>query len=186
MTTSTLYQAARPLPDLTALTAAAGSSPPMRVLMVCMGNICRSPSAQGVLEQRVRAAGLSQRIEVDSAGTHDGHLGAPPDPRAQRHAAQRGIDLSAYRARQLSRQDFIDFDLVLVMDADNERLARTLCPSGQGHKLHRLTDFCTRHAATEVPDPYYGGAAGFEAALDLIEDACTGLLAALRPSAALG
>ena len=185
MTTSTLSHAARPLPDLSVLTAAA-SSRPIRVLMVCMGNICRSPSAQGVLEQRVRAAGLTERIEVDSAGTHDGHLGAPPDPRAQRHAAQRGIDLSAYRARQLSRQDFIDFDLVLVMDADNERIVRTLCPAGQGHKLHRLTDFCTRHAATEVPDPYYGGAAGFEAALDLIEDACAGLLAALRPSAALG
>ena len=185
MTPPTASDASRPLPDLGALIAAA-SSRPIRVLMVCMGNICRSPSAQGVLEQRVRAAGLTERIEVDSAGTHDGHLGAPPDPRAQRHAAQRGIDLSAYRARQLSRQDFIDFDLVLVMDADNERIARTLCPAGQGHKLHRLTDFCTRHAATEVPDPYYGGAAGFEAALDLIEDACAGLLAALRPSAALG
>lgn len=181
----TATTASRPLPDLGALTATAGNRP-IRVLMVCMGNICRSPSAQGVLEQLVRAAGLAQRIEVDSAGTHDGHLGAPPDRRAQRHAARRGIDLSGYRARQLNRQDFSDFDLVLVMDAANERLARALCPPDHAHRLRRLTDFCTRHAATEVPDPYYGGEAGFEAALDLIEDACTGLLAALRPGAAPG
>ena len=152
---------------------------PVRVLMVCMGNICRSPTAHGVLEKLVADAGLAQRVSVDSAGTHDYHVGAPPDHRAQQHAARRGYDLSAQRARHLTRRDFAEFDLVLVMDAANERAARALCPPAQAHKLRRLTDFCTRHAAREVPDPYYGGAAGFEAVLDLVEDACAGLLAAL-------
>ena len=157
---------------------------PVRVLMVCMGNICRSPTAHGVLTQRVADAGLGDRIVVDSAGTHDYHVGRPPDERAQQHAARRGYDLSAQRARQLKAQDFDDFDLVLVMDDANQHAARALCPPGQRHKLRRLTGFCTRHRASEVPDPYYGGAAGFEAVLDLVEDACDGLLLALRPGAA--
>ena len=168
------------LPDLSHLAAA----PTVRVLMVCMGNICRSPTAHGVLAQRVADAGLADRITVDSAGTHDYHVGRPPDERAQQHAARRGVDLSAQRARQLKAQDFDDFDLVLVMDDANQHAARALCPPGQRHKLRRLTDFCTRHRASEVPDPYYGGAAGFEAVLDLVEDACDGLLLALRPGAA--
>ena len=152
---------------------------PVRVLMVCMGNICRSPTAHGVLAQRVADAGLADRITVDSAGTHDYHVGRPPDERAQQHAARRGYDLSAQRARKLSRQDFDDFDWVLVMDAANERAARTLCPPEHAHKLRRLTDFCTRHRASDVPDPYDGGEAGFEAVLDLVEDACAGLLRTL-------
>ena len=137
-----------------------------------------------MLTQRVADAGLGDRIVVDSAGTHDYHVGRPPDERAQQHAARRGYDLSAQRARQLKAQDFDDFDLVLVMDDANQHAARALCPPGQRHKLRRLTDFCTRHRASEVPDPYYGGAAGFEAVLDLVEDACDGLLLALRPGAA--
>ena len=157
---------------------------PVRVLMVCMGNICRSPTAHGVLTQRVADAGLGDRIVVDSAGTHDYHVGRPPDERAQQHAARRGYDLSAQRARQLKAQDFDDFDLVLVMDDANQHAARALCPPGQRHKLRRLTDFCARHRASEVPDPYYGGAAGFEAVLDLVEDACDGVLAALAPHCA--
>ncbi len=173
---------AHPLPDLGALAAA--PQRPIRVLMVCLGNICRSPTAQGVLERQVRQAGLQPCITIDSAGTGDYHIGKPPDARAQQHAARRGIDLSGQRARQIARQDFRDFDLVLVMDAANERDVRALCPPDQAHKLRRLTDFCTRHDAAEVPDPYYGGPAGFEAALDLIEDACAGLLAALRPGLA--
>jgi len=168
------------LPDLSHLAAA----PTVRVLMVCMGNICRSPTAHGVLAQRVADAGLADRITVDSAGTHDYHVGRPPDERAQQHAARRGYDLSAQRARQLKAQDFDDFDLVLVMDDANQHAARALCPPGQRHKLRRLTDFCTRHRASEVPDPYYGGAAGFEAVLDLVEDACDGVLAALAPHCA--
>ncbi len=156
----------------------------LRVLMVCMGNICRSPTAHGVLEQKVADAGLADRIQVDSAGTHGYHVGRPPDERAQAHALRRGIDLSAQRARQLTRQDFADFDLVLVMDDANEHAARALCPPDQRPKLRRLTDFCSRHTAHEVPDPYYGGAAGFERVLDLVEDACEGVLRQLAPSAA--
>ena len=152
---------------------------PVRVLMVCMGNICRSPTAHGVLTQRVADAGLGDRIVVDSAGTHDYHVGRPPDERAQQHAARRGYDLSAQRARQLKAQDFDDFDLVLVMDDANQHAARALCPPAQRHKLRRLTDFCTRHRASDVPDPYDGGEAGFEAVLDLVEDACAGLLRTL-------
>ncbi|QTD47452.1 low molecular weight protein-tyrosine-phosphatase [Ottowia testudinis] len=151
--------------------------------MVCMGNICRSPTAHGVLEQRVADAGLADRIQVDSAGTHGYHVGRPPDERAQAHALRRGFDLSHQRARQLTRQDVADFDLVLVMDDANEQAARALCPPGQRHKLRRLTDFCTRHAASEVPDPYYGGEAGFEHVLDLVEDACDGVCRALAPAA---
>jgi len=157
----------------------AASAPATRVLMVCMGNICRSPTAHGVLQKMVANAGLAPRVQVDSAGTHGWHTGEPPDERAQQHAARRGYDLSGQRARQLTRRDFADFDLVLVMDAHNEHTASALCPPAQAHKLRRLTDFCTRHSAHEVPDPYYGGPAGFETVLDLIEDACTGLLAAL-------
>jgi protein-tyrosine phosphatase len=153
---------------------------PVRVLMVCMGNICRSPTAHGVLEKLVADAGLAGRVQVDSAGTHDYHVGAAPDERAQHHARQRGYELGGQRARQLTRRDFSDFDLVLVMDAQNERAARAMCPPAQAAKLRRLTEFCTRDTTDEVPDPYYGGAAGFEAVLDLAEDACAGLLAALR------
>lgn len=152
----------------------------VRVLMVCMGNICRSPTAQGVLEKMVREAGLQEFISVDSAGTHGYHVGVPPDERAQTHALRRGIDLRAQRARQLMARDFDDFDLVLVMDADNERAARALCQLRQRHKLYRLTDFCKPGGIEEVPDPYYGGAAGFERVLDLLEDGCAGVLSALK------
>ncbi|RAR78363.1 protein-tyrosine phosphatase [Paracidovorax anthurii] len=155
---------------------------PLRVLMVCMGNICRSPTAHGVLEKMVADAGLAHRIQVDSAGTHDYHVGEPPDRRAQAHALRRGYNLSAQRARHLERRDFADFDLVLVMDDRNESAARGLCPPAQRERLRRLTDFCRHATAHEVPDPYYGGADGFEHVLDVVEDACAGLLAALEPA----
>ena len=164
-------------PQFSAPPAADDPAAPLRVLMVCMGNICRSPTAQGVLEKRVAGAGLAPRIEVDSAGTHGYHVGAPPDARAQAHALRRGVDLSAQRARQLSARDFAEFDLVLVMDEANERAAQALRPPAARAELRRLTDFCRQHSASEVPDPYYGGEAGFEQVLDLIEDACDGLLA---------
>ena len=154
--------------------------PQVRVLMVCMGNICRSPTAQGVLENQVKAADLQERVWVDSAGTHGYYIGAPPDERSQRHAARRGLDLSGQRARQLVARDFDEFDLVLVMDSPNEQAARALCPARQRHKLYRLTDFCSIDGVHEVPDPYYGGASGFEGVLDLVEDACAGLLGSLR------
>ena len=150
--------------------------------MVCMGNICRSPTAQGVLAHRAALAGVGDWLQVDSAGTHDYHVGAPPDGRAQVHALRRGVDLSGQRARQLTARDFQDFDLVLVMDDRNERAARALCPAADRAKLRRLTDFSRQHSMGEVPDPYYGGDAGFERVLDLIEDACDGLIAALKAS----
>ena len=150
--------------------------------MVCMGNICRSPTAQGVLAHRAALAGVGDWLQVDSAGTHDYHVGAPPDGRAQVHALRRGVDLSGQRARQLTARDFQDFDLVLVMDDRNERAARALCPAADRAKLRRLTDFSRHHSDDEVPDPYYGGDAGFERVLDLIEDACDGLIAALKAS----
>lgn len=156
-----------------------GAPARVRVLMVCLGNICRSPTAQGVLEKMVHDAGLDGRVEVDSAGTGDWHVGAPPDGRALEHAARRGYDLSRQRARQLTRLDFERFDWVLVMDAANERAARSLCPPAERHKLHFLAEYCTHHAVREVPDPYAGGAAGFEYVLDLVEDACAGLLQAI-------
>ena len=150
--------------------------------IVCTGNICRSPTAHGVLRKMADEAGQGARVQVDSAGTHGYHTGEPPDARSQRHALWRGYDLSQQRARQLTAQDFENFDLILVMDAANERAARALCPPALRHKLRRLTDFCTRHrSAQEVPDPYYGGAAGFEKVLDLAEDACAGVLRSICP-----
>jgi protein-tyrosine phosphatase len=149
------------------------------LLMVCMGNICRSPTAEGVLRALVQRAGLQRRITVDSAGTHGFHVGVAPDKRSQQHAARRGYDLSR-RARQLTARDFERFDLVLVMDEANEQAALALCPPAHAGRVHRLTQFCLRHQANAVPDPYYGGAQGFEQVLDLVEDACAGLLAALQ------
>jgi len=149
----------------------------LSVLFICMGNICRSPTAHGVFRQRVQQAGLAERIRIDSAGTHNYHPGAPPDARAQQHAAQRGYDLSDLRARQITDADFAQYDLLLVMDWDNLALTEARCPPAHRRKLRRLTEFCLIHAATVVPDPYYGGQTGFDAVLDLIEDASDGLLA---------
>lgn len=176
-----------PLPLLSHVPDRNGRAP-VRVLMVCMGNICRSPTAHGVLDQLVRNAGLAGAVQVDSAGTHaEYHGGEPPDARARRHALARGYELGEHRARLLERADFEVFDLVLVMDMLNERSARKLAPAEHVHKLYRLTDFCIRFAgATEVPDPYDGGETGFERVLDLIEDACAGVLLALRPRLTTG
>ena len=149
---------------------------PFRVLMVCTGNICRSPTAHGVLEKMVINAGLQTSIQVDSAGTHSYHVGEAPDGRSQQHALRRGYDLSHQRARQLTAQDFDDFDLVLVMDSSNETAVRKISTAAQQLRLKRLTDFCQRFDDKQVPDPYYGGERGFEHVLDLVEDACQGLL----------
>lgn len=147
-----------------------------RVLFVCMGNICRSPTAHGVFARRVSEQGLATRVRVESAGTHDYHVGRPPDERAQEHAARRRYDLSGLRARQIHNRDFERHDLILVMDGDNLTRVQALCPPQQLHKLRRLTEFCLAQSADAVPDPYYGGAQGFEQVLDLVEDACAGLL----------
>ncbi|MBT9552348.1 MAG: low molecular weight phosphotyrosine protein phosphatase [Hydrogenophaga sp.] len=151
--------------------------PDFRVLFVCMGNICRSPTAHGVFEAKVLEAGLADRVQVDSAGTHSYHVGAPPDARSQKHALQRGYDLSTQRARQLTAQDFEVFDLVLVMDWENFVLAERLCPPVHAKKLRRFAEFFQQHDSPVVPDPYQGGPKGFEAVLDLVEDGSAGLLA---------
>ena len=149
-----------------------------RILFFCMGNICRSPTAEGVMRAKLKAAGLD--VEVDSAGTHGYHVGAPPDERSQEHAGKRGYDLSTLRARQLTAEDFARFDLVLAMDADNLANAKALCPPAQSHRLKLLLDYAPHAGKRHVPDPYYGGEAGFEEVLDLVEAACDGLIAELR------
>jgi protein-tyrosine phosphatase len=150
------------------------------ILFICMGNICRSPTADGVLRHKVQRLGLTDQVQVDSAGTHNYHPGSAPDERSQAHALRRGYDLSALRARQVQSADFARFDLILAMDGDNLTLLQRACPVPHRHKLRRLTEFCQRHTSAEVPDPYYGGGAGFETVLDLVEDACDGLLAHLQ------
>jgi protein-tyrosine phosphatase len=154
--------------------------PECSVLMVCMGNICRSPTAEAVLRYRLAQAGLADRVAVDSAGTYGGHAGDPPDPRAQRHAARRGVDLSRLRARKIVPDDFRRFGLILAMDQDNlDALARIRPADAPSPQL--LMAFARRSAgAKEVPDPYYGGPEGFEHVLDLIEDACDGVVDQLK------
>ena len=153
----------------------------MHIVFVCMGNICRSPTAHGVFRHRLIAAGLADRVTVDSAGTHAYHVGEPPDPRSLQHAARRGIDLSDLRARHLDDADFARADLLLVMDWDNLALVEAVCPDPRWRpRIRRLTEFCRRTDAAIVPDPYLGGAAGFEQVLDLVEDACDGLLDHVR------
>ncbi len=150
------------------------------VLFVCMGNICRSPTADGVFRQKVQDCGLSHAVRVDSAGTHNYHPNSPPDERSQKHAAKRGYDLSGLRARQIQDADFAQFDLILAMDWDNLALLQQACPPQHQQKLRRLTEFCQQHDSPVVPDPYYGGDRGFETVLDLVEDACDGLLRHLQ------
>jgi protein-tyrosine phosphatase len=151
------------------------SAKPARVLFVCLGNICRSPTAEGVFRRYVEQAGLGDEIEIDSAGTGDYHLGEPPDERAQDAASRRGYDLSSLRARQVTRRDFETFDYLLAMDEENARSLKRLAPHEHAHKVKLFTDFGT-NGARYVPDPYSGGAQGFEHVLDLVEDAARGLL----------
>ena len=150
------------------------------VLFVCMGNICRSPTAHGVFEHLVADEGLQALIRVDSAGTHAYHVGEPPDRRAQVTARERGIDLSRQRARQAVARDFEEFDYVVAMDLDNHDLLSELCPPGHQGKLHLFMDFAEAPLSREVPDPYYGGAQGFERVFDMVEEAALGLLEAIR------
>ncbi|MEE4659573.1 MAG: low molecular weight protein-tyrosine-phosphatase [Halieaceae bacterium] len=155
------------------------SSRATRVLFVCLGNICRSPTAHAVFADQVAAAGLQQWVEVDSAGTGAWHVGEAPDARATAAALRRGYDLSSLRARQVQPADFARFDYVLAMDADNLANLQALAPPDfQGH-LGLFLDFHPRPPVTEVPDPYYGGEDGFDRVLDLIEGASQGLLHAI-------
>jgi protein-tyrosine phosphatase len=153
---------------------------PVSVLFVCMGNICRSPTAEGVFRQRVAAAGLSDRFVIDSAGTHGYHVGEPPDQRSMDYAARRGYDLSAQRSRKVTPQDFENFDYLLAMDHDNLKLLQAACPPQHRHKLGLMMAHASRSGVDQVPDPYYGGAKGFDQVLDYLEDAADGLLARLK------
>jgi protein-tyrosine phosphatase len=152
----------------------------IRVLFVCMGNICRSPTAEAVFRHAVVEAGLNGMIECDSAGTHGYHIGAAPDQRAQQAALKRGYDMSGLRGRKVGRKDFEQFDHVVAMDRDNLSLLAELCPAQHAHKLALFCDFHGNYAGREVPDPYYGGAQGFEQVLDLTEAVSVSLIARLR------
>jgi protein-tyrosine phosphatase len=136
--------------------------------------------AEGTFRHHVRLAGLAEQIACGSAGTHDYHVGEPPDSRAQLAASRRGYDLSTQRARQFRRSDFSEFDYVLAMDRINLRALERLCPSQHAHKLKLFMEFSTVPALREVPDPYYGGEQGFERVLDMVEQAAQGLLDHLR------
>ncbi|MCP5418267.1 MAG: low molecular weight phosphotyrosine protein phosphatase [Chromatiaceae bacterium] len=150
------------------------------VLFVCMGNICRSPTAHGVFQTLIEQEGLTHLIEVDSAGTHAYHVGEPPDRRAQACARRRGFDLSGLRARRTEREDFHRFDYLVAMDQDNFHGLMSICPVGMEGKIHLLMDFAPTFRTREVPDPYYGGDAGFERVLDMVEGAVKGLLEELK------
>ncbi|MEQ1663647.1 MAG: low molecular weight protein-tyrosine-phosphatase [Thiobacillus sp.] len=154
-----------------------------KVLMVCMGNICRSPMAEGMLRKAVQAAGLADEILVDSAGTHSYHIGDPPDPRAQQAARQRGADISGLRGRKVADEDFEKFDYILVMDGDNHSRLIERAPVQHQGKIRRLLSFSRKYPNLDVVDPYYGGAQGFEENLNMIEDAVQGLLKAIASSA---
>ena len=156
----------------------------LKILMVCMGNICRSPTAEGVLRQRLKAAGLDGRVEVDSAGTHGYHIGNPPDERSQAHARRRGYDLASLRARRVCDADFIAFDLILAMDEDNLNWLLAECPAEHRGRVGKLVAYARGPHEGGVPDPYYGGRADFERVLDLVEDACDSLVEHLRQSLA--
>jgi len=145
-----------------------------------MGNICRSPTAEAVFRARVEEAGLAQHILIDSAGTHDYHVGDPPDVRAQRAALRRGYDMSALRGRQVGLLDFTRFDYVLAMDHANLAILHRLCPPPRRERLGLFLEYASRHEEREVPDPYYGGSGGFERVLDMVEDAAEGLLGHIR------
>jgi protein-tyrosine phosphatase len=155
-------------------------TPRIEVLFVCMGNICRSPTAEGVFRHLVAEARLTHLISVDSAGTHGYHIGAPPDARARAAAARRNYDLSRLRARQVAGTDFERFDYVLAMDRENLSSLEAIRPPNARAEVGLLLAYARRAGKLEVPDPYYGGARGFEHVLDLIEDASSGLLDHLR------
>ena len=157
----------------------ASSAKPIRVLMVCLGNICRSPTAEAMLRKKVHAAGLDGRIEVDSAGTADYHVDSPPDRRAIAHGERRGLALKHLRGRQVSRADFDRFDLILAMDGDNLADLERIRPPGSRAKVALLMSYAPQAGSREVPDPYAGGAEGFERVLDLVDSAADALVVAL-------
>ena len=151
----------------------------VKVLFVCMGNICRSPTAEGVFRHMVEQSDAEDEISIDSAGTHAYHVGNPPDGRAQDAALKRDIDLSSQHARRVSRDDFEEFDYVIAMDESNRSDLLSICPDGYEDRIHLFLDF-SGGDESEVPDPYYGQGRGFEIVLNLVEDASDGLLKHIR------
>lgn len=145
-----------------------------------MGNICRSPTAEAVFRHYVEKAGLVEHVHIDSAGTHDYHIGDAPDARTQRAAMQRGYDMSKLRGRQVESGDFVHFDYVLAMDEANLSILQRLRPRDAQSHLGLFLEFAEHHKEREVPDPYFGGAEGFERVLDMVEDAANGLLQHIR------
>jgi protein-tyrosine phosphatase len=141
------------------------------VLLVCTGNICRSPTAEGVLREHARKRGIDHRLRIESRGTHDYHVGEPPDPRSIHHAASRGYDLSGQRASQLQRSDFEEFDYILAMDRGHLRMLRALAPRECAAKIGLFLEASGKWKGEDVPDPYYGGDEGFERVLDMAEEA---------------
>ncbi len=152
----------------------------IKVLFVCMGNICRSPTAEGVFKRLVEQAGLSHIITTDSAGTHSYHVGGEPDSRAQEVALTKGYDLSDLRARKFVAEDFIEFDYLLAMDDENYAGMNSLKPADATGSLHLFLEFADNYNEKEVPDPYYGGPKGFERVFDMVEDASKGLLEQIK------
>ena len=150
------------------------------ILFVCMGNICRSPTAEGVFRHHVTEAGLGAQIRTDSAGTHAYHTGEPADRRAHAAAARRGISLEGIRARRVTDEDFEHFDYILAMDELNLVTLKERAPDESSAKVRLFLEFAESLPENEVPDPYYGGSAGFERVLDLVEEASQGLLETLR------
>ena len=157
------------------------SAPIRSLLFVCMGNICRSPAGENVMRQRLKDAGLDHLASCDSAGTIAYHAGDAPDARMSAAAHRRGFRLTG-RARRIVKEDLERFDLVIAMDDQNLRDLKAMAHEGNRHKIVRFCDFCEKHDATEVPDPYYGGTQGFEFVLDLIEDGCAQLVELVRKS----
>lgn len=148
----------------------------VKVLLICMGNICRSPTAHAVFRNLVQEHGLTELIEIDSAGTHAYHVGNPPDSRSMQTARKRGIDMSDLRARQVDLGDFYHYDYLIAMDDYNLSLLQEMAPSDMAHKLSLFLSFAPHINHREVPDPYYGGADGFELVFDMVQAASEGLL----------
>lgn len=148
----------------------------MNVLFVCMGNICRSPMAEGIFRREIAKAGLMDKVHIDSAGTHSYHVGSKPDQRAQNAANKRGVNISGLRGRQVADVDFEKFDYILAMDTVNLNNLKRRAPARLHGKLRLLLSYSRKYPNLDVPDPYYGGISGFEENLDMIEDAVQGLI----------
>ena len=158
----------------------------VKVLFVCLGNICRSPTAEGVFTALINREGLTDLVSVDSAGTGDWHVGDQPDRRAQAAAKARGYDLSMQRARQIKEMDFWDFDYVIAMDSQNHSDLSMMAPTNAQDRIRMFLSFAPKEGVTDVPDPYYGGANGFDHVLDLVEAASLGLLQEIRKRHCIG